>query len=325
MVDANLKDRRIGWVGTGRMGYALASRLLEAGCDVGVYNRTRAKAEPLAEQGATIVDTATELADRDIVFTIVAGSDDFKQVVLGEGGLLSGAGGGPTVIVDSSTVSPAASAEVRAEAERRGSALLAAPVSGNPRVVEAGLLTFVVSGPKDAYREALPYIERLGAGVTYVGDGDRARLVKICHNLLLGVVAQSLSEIAVLAEKGGVSRADFLEFLNNSVMGSLFTRYKTPALVKLDFTPTFTPALLFKDFELGFEAARRFGVPMPVAAAAQQVVQALMGHGYQDVDFAALLELQAQSSGLEIQPEGVPVSDGLGDGEVGMTSARASA
>jgi len=325
MADANLKDMRIGWVGTGRMGYALASRLLEAGCDVSVYNRTRAKAEPLAEQGATIVDAASELADRDIVFTIVAGSDDFKQVVLGEAGLLSGSGRGPSVIVDSSTVSPAASAEVRAEAERRGSALLAAPVSGNPRVVEAGLLTFVVSGPEDAYRDALPYIEQLGAGVTYVGDGDRARLVKICHNLLLGVVAQSLSEIAVLAEKGGVSRADFLEFLNNSVMGSLFTRYKTPAFVNLDFTPTFTPALLFKDFELGFEAARRSGVPMPVAAAAQQAVQALMGNGYQDVDFAALLELQARGSGLDLEPEGVPVSDGLGDGEVGMSSARASA
>jgi 3-hydroxyisobutyrate dehydrogenase len=323
--DVNLKARRIGWVGTGRMGYALVSRLLEAGCDVAVHNRTRAKAEPLAEHGAEIVDSPADLADRDVVFTIVAGSSDFEEVVLGERGLLSGSGGVPAVVVDSSTVSPEASAEVRAEAERRGSALLAAPVSGNPRVVEAGLLTFVVSGPEAAYRDALPYIELLGAGVTYVGEGDRARLVKICHNLMLGVVAQSLSEIAVLAEKGGVSRADFLDFLNKSVMGSLFTRYKTPAFVNLDFTPTFTPELLFKDFELGFEAAREHGVPMPVAAAAQQVVQALMGHGYRDVDFAALLELQARGSGLELEPEGVPVSDGLGDGKVGMVSARSSA
>jgi 3-hydroxyisobutyrate dehydrogenase len=325
MPEVNLKDRRIGWVGTGRMGYALVSRLLEAGCDVGVYNRTRAKAEPLAELGATIVDEAAELADREIVFTIVAGSADFKDVVLGERGLLSGSGAKPAIVVDSSTVSPAVSAEVRAEAEERGSALLAAPVSGNPRVVEAGLLTFVVSGPEEAYRDALPYIERLGAGATYVGEGDRARLVKICHNLLLGVVAQSLSEIAVLAEKGGVSRAAFFEFLNKSVMGSLFTRYKTPAYVNLDFAPTFTPELLFKDFELGFEAARHHGVPMPVAAVAQQVVQTLMGHGYRGVDFAALLELQAQGSGLDLKPEGVPVSDGLGDGKVGMLSGQSPA
>jgi 3-hydroxyisobutyrate dehydrogenase len=325
MGDGNLKERRVGWIGTGRMGYALVTRLLEAGCDVGVYNRTRAKAEPLAELGATIVDTPAELADRDIVFTMVAGPADFKEVVLGDGGLLSNPDETPDVIVDSTTISPDASAEVAAEAASRGSALLAAPVSGNPKVVEAGLLTFVVSGPEDAYREALPYIERLGKGVTYVGEGERARLVKICHNLMLGVVAQSLAEIVVLAEKGGVSRAAFLEFLNNSVMGSMFTRYKTPAYVNLDFKPTFTPALLFKDFDLGFQAARDLGVPMPVAAAAQQVVQALMGNGYNDVDFAALLELEARSSGLELNPEGADVSDGLGDGKVDLTPASSSA
>jgi 3-hydroxyisobutyrate dehydrogenase len=325
MPDPNLKDRRLGWVGTGRMGYALARRLLEAGCDVAVYNRTRSKAEPLGELGATIVDSPADLAGRDIVFTMVSGPADFKQVLLGEGGLLSRGDTGPGIVVDSSTVSPEASAEVRREAQRRGTALLAAPVSGNPRVVEAGLLTFVASGPEDAYRQALPYIELLGAGATYVGEGDRARLVKICHNLLLGVVAQSMAEITVLAEKGGVSRADFLAFLNDSVMGSLFTRYKTPAYVNLDFTPTFTPALLFKDFELGFEAASEHGVPMPVAAAAQQLVQALMGNGYRDVDFAALLELQARSSGLELKPEGAPVSDGLDDGGIRALATRSSA
>jgi 3-hydroxyisobutyrate dehydrogenase len=325
MGDGNLKERRVGWIGTGRMGYALVKRLLEAGCDVGVYNRTRAKAEPLAELGATVVDTPAELADRDIVFTIVAGPTDFKEVVLGEVGLLSNPDETPDVIVDSTTISPDASAEVAAEAASRGSALLAAPVSGNPKVVEAGLLTFVVSGPEDAYREALPYIERLGKGVTYVGEGERARLVKICHNLMLGVVAQSLAEIVVLAEKGGVSRAAFMEFLNDSVMGSMFTRYKTPAYVNLDFKPTFTPALLFKDFELGFQAARELGVPMPVAAAAKEVVQALMGNGYDDVDFAALLELEAKGAGLDLTPEGADVSDGLSDGKVDLTAAGSSA
>ena len=318
MPDVKLNGRRLGWVGTGRMGYALVSRLLDAGCDVAVYNRTRSKAEPLGELGATIADSPADLAARDIVFTMVAGPADFKEVLLGDGGLLSQTGAAPPIVVDSTTVSPDASAEVREQAARRGTALLAAPVSGNPRVVEAGLLTFVVSGPEDAYRQALPYIEQLGAGVTYVGEGERARLVKICHNLMLGVVAQSLAEITVLAEKGGVSRAAFLEFLNNSVMGSLFTRYKTPAYVNLDFTPTFTPTLLFKDFDLGFEAAKELGVPMPVAAAAAQVVQALMGHGYRDTDFAALLELQAHGSDVDLQPENVPVSDGLGDGKVAV-------
>jgi 3-hydroxyisobutyrate dehydrogenase-like beta-hydroxyacid dehydrogenase len=120
-----------------------------------------------------------------------------------------------------------------------------------------------------------------------------------------------MAEIAVLAEKGGVARADLLAFLNDSVMGSMFTRYKTPAYVNLDFKPTFTPALLLKDFDLGFEAAGELGVPMPVAAAAAQVVQALIGNGYTDVDFAALLELEARGSGLELRSEDVDVSDGL--------------
>jgi 3-hydroxyisobutyrate dehydrogenase len=311
----NLKDRRVGWVGTGRMGYALAGRLLDAGCDLAVYNRTRSKAEPLAERGGTIVDSPAELADRDIVFTMVAGPADFKDVVLGERGLLSSPEAAPRVIVDSSTVSPDASAEVRVATDARGVALVAAPVSGNPKVVAAGKLTFVASGPKEAYDEALPYIELMGAGVTYVGEGDRARLAKICHNLMLGVVAQSMAEITVLAEKGGIPRAAFLQFLNDSVMGSTFTRYKTPAYVNLDYSVTFTPALLFKDFVLGSDAAREHGVPMPVAAAAGEAVQALMGHGYRDVDFAALLELEARGSGLDLQPEDVLVSDGLGGDE----------
>jgi 3-hydroxyisobutyrate dehydrogenase-like beta-hydroxyacid dehydrogenase len=318
----DFKGKKLGWVGTGRMGHALATRLLEAGCELAAYNRTRAKAEPLAESGATVVDAPAELADRDIVFTMVAGPEDFKAVVLGENGLLSRSDTAPPVIVDSSTVSPEASAEVRAHTDARGVALLAAPVSGNPSVVEAGKLTVVVSGPNDAWETARPYLELFGAGATYVGEGDVARLVKICHNLMLGVVAQSLAEITVLAEKGGVSRAAFLEFLNKSVMGSMFTRYKTPAIVNLDFTPTFTPALLYKDFHLGFEAAEEHGVPMPVAAAAQQVVQALMGFGYDDTDFIALLELQARASSLELESENVAVSDGLSDGKIDMLSAR---
>jgi 3-hydroxyisobutyrate dehydrogenase-like beta-hydroxyacid dehydrogenase len=319
----DLKTKTLGWVGTGRMGYALATRLLKAGCDLAVYNRTRAKAEPLAELGAIIVDEPVDLADRDIVFTMVAGPEDFKSVVLGDNGLLRSSRSAPDIIVDSSTVSPEASAEVRAETETHGVALLAAPVSGNPSVVDAGRLTVVVSGPSEAWEQARPYLGLFGAGATYVGEGDAARLVKICHNLMLGVVAQSLAEITVLAEKGGVSRAAFLEFLNKSVMGSMFTRYKTPAIVNLDFSPTFTPALLHKDFRLGFQAAEAHGVPMPVAAAAQQAVQALMGFGYEDVDFMALLELEARASSLELEPENVAVSDGLrDDGKVDVMSAR---
>jgi 3-hydroxyisobutyrate dehydrogenase len=303
--------RRLGWVGAGRMGQALAARLLAAGHEVAVYNRTRSKAESLVEAGATVVDSPAQLVDRDVVFTMVAGPDDFKQVVLGPDGILAGDGRAPAVIVDMTTVSPEAGSEVREEAARRGTALLAAPVSGNPKVVKAGRVTLVVSGPREAYDEVEPLLALLGAGVTYVGDGERARLAKICHNLMLGVVAQCMAEIVVLAEKGGMSRNDFLEFLNGSVMGSMFTRYKTPAYVNLDFTPTFTPLLLRKDFDLGLAAARELDVPMPVAAAAQQTVQALIGSGHTEEDFAALLEMQARASGLDLVSENADIDEGL--------------
>jgi 3-hydroxyisobutyrate dehydrogenase len=308
---SNENGRRLGWVGAGRMGHALAARLLAAGHDVAVFNRTRAKAESLTEAGATVVDAPAELADREVVFTMVAGPDDFKEVILGPAGVLSGNGSAPAVIVDMTTVSPEASSAVRDEAAQRGVALIAAPVSGNPKVVAAGRVTLVASGPREAFDRVAPLLDLLGTGVTYVGDGEKARLAKICHNLMLGVVAQCMAEVTVLAEKGGMSRAAFLDFLNNSVMGSMFTRYKTPAYVNLDFTPTFTPLLLRKDFDLGLQAARELDVPMPVAAAAQQMIQALIGSGHTDEDFAALLEQQALASGLELVSEEADVDEGL--------------
>ncbi len=299
---------RLGWIGLGRMGLVLAKRLLEAGHDLAVYNRTREKAEPLAELGATVVDSPAGLADRDIVFTMVAGSKDVEEVV---DALLSSDEHRPRVIVDSTTISPGAAEQIRAKAAERGTAMLAAPVSGNPKVAASGRLTIVASGPSEAWEEARPYLEALARRVTYVGDGERARLVKVCHNLMLGVVAQCMAEITVLAEKGGISRADFLEFLNDSVMGSTFTRYKSPAYVNLDYTPTFTPELLLKDFHLGAEAARELGVPMPLAAATEQIVQSLLSAIGNEVDFAALLELEARGSSLTLEAEDVEVDDGL--------------
>ncbi|MFE2430360.1 NAD(P)-dependent oxidoreductase [Streptomyces sp. NPDC059373] len=302
---------RIGWIGAGRMGFQLAARLLDAGHDVAVYNRTRAKAEPLAERGATIVDRPVDLADRDVVFIMVSASADLEAVTTGPGGVLTSPDAAPKVVVDSSTVSTQVSALIRNEAAKRGTDFLAAPVSGNPKVIAAGKLTVAVSGSREVFDQVEPLLALLGRGVTYVGEDEVARLVKIAHNVFLGVVTQSLAEITILAEKGGVSRAAFLEFLNDSVMGSVFTRYKTPALVNLDFKPTFTPPLLRKDFDLGLSAARELEVPMPLAAATAQLVAGVIGAGYVDEDFATLLLEQARSSGITLEAENVPVDDGL--------------
>ena len=301
----------IGWIGAGRMGLQLAIRLIDAGYDVAIYNRTKSKTEPAVEKGAVAVDSPAELADRDIVFSMVSASDDLIQVMTGATGVLSNPELAPKVIIDCSTVSVAASAEVRTVADKRGTAMLAAPVSGNPKVVAVGQMTMAVSGEKDVYDAVEPVLLPLGKGVTYVGEGEVARLVKICHNVFLGVVIQSMSEITLLAQKGGASRAAFLEFLNDSVMGSVFSRYKSPALVNLDFTPTFTMPLLLKDFTLGLEAAHELGVPMPVASTAETLVASALGAGHVDEDFATLVLEQARRSGLELTSEDVAVDDGL--------------
>lgn len=307
----NKYPHRVGWIGTGRMGAALVERLLASHVDLWVYNRTRSKAEPLADKGAKIVDSPADLAGRDIVFTMVAGPEDVLEVTLGAEGVLSQSDRRPRIIVDSTTIDATTSQTLTRRAGELGTAVLAAPVSGNPKVVKSGRLTAVVSGPREAYETVRPYFECFGRKVTYVGPGDEARLVKLCHNLMLGVVTQSMAEITLLAEAGGVSRSDFLEFLNDSVMGSVFTNYKTPAFVNLDYTPTFTWHLLRKDFELGLETGRLLDVPLPTAALVHQIVMDGIGRGFGDQDFSSMLSRQAEGTRVELVPENKEVSDGL--------------
>ena len=305
-----LKKHRLGWVGIGRMGYAMAERLAKAGCDLTVYNRTREKAEPLAKVGAKIAGRASDLAGCDIVFTMVATGDDVKAVLEGPNGVLAGSGK-PKFVVDSTSISIEESAAIRRLLAARGVKLLAAPVSGNAKVIKAGKLTFCVSGPPDAFETAKPYLDVMGAGSSYVGDGELSRIAKIAHNVYLGVVIQSLAEVTILAQKAGMTRAAFLDFLNRSVMGSAFSKYKTPALVNLDMSVTFTPPLLRKDIDLGLDAGRTLEVPMPLTSITRDLVQTLIGSGYGEEDFAALIKLQAKASGIELKSENAPVGDGL--------------
>jgi 3-hydroxyisobutyrate dehydrogenase-like beta-hydroxyacid dehydrogenase len=302
---------RIGWIGIGRMGYAMAERLAKAGTDLTVWNRTRSKAEPLAAHGAKVAATLPELASCDLVFCMVSAWNDVKEVVAGPSGLLSDRSRAPKLLIECSSISLDGSAELRKILAGRGVDLLAAPVSGNAKVIKAGRLSFVCSGPKSAYDAALPYLRMMGSSASYVGEGELARIVKICHNVFLGVVTQSLAEITVLAQKAGVPRHAFLDFINQSVMGSTFSRYKTPAFVNLDFKVTFTPHLLRKDLDLGLDAGRRYEVPMPLASLTRDMVQTLIGRGMTEEDFAQLLLLEAEAAGVKLAPENVPVGDGL--------------
>jgi 3-hydroxyisobutyrate dehydrogenase-like beta-hydroxyacid dehydrogenase len=288
------------------MGYAMAERLAKGGCDIAVWNRTKAKADPLSKYGAKVVNQLEELSTKDILFCMVSTYDDVKEVL---GKAL--AKGKPKMVVECSSISLEGSAELREMLGKKGIQYLAAPVSGNAKVIKAGKLTFVVSGPKAAYDMARPYLDMMGTGSSYVGEGELARIAKICHNVMLGVVIQNLCEVTVLAEKAGMPRHAFLDFLNKSVMGSMFTRYKTPALVNLDFHVTFTPKLLRKDLDLGLDAGREFEVPMPLTSLTRDLLQQMIGNGMTEEDFSTLLVMQAKASGLALKAENKEVGDGL--------------
>jgi len=289
------------------MGYAMAERLAKGGCDVTVWNRTAEKAQPLTEYGAKVAKQLKELASKDIVFCMVSTWDDVKQVM---DKLLAGSEK-PRMVVECSSISLEGSAELREMLAEQKVQYLAAPVSGNAKVIKAGKLTFVVSGPKAAYDAAKPYLDMMGTGSSYVGEGELSRIAKICHNVMLGVVMQNLCEITILAQKAGMPRHAFLDFLNKSVMGSMFTRYKTPALVNLDFHVTFTPKLLRKDLDLGLDAGRRLEVPMPLSSLMRDLLQQMIGQGMTEQDFSTLILAQAKASGIELKPENVNVGDGL--------------
>ena len=312
MDSADLTSKKLGWVGAGRMGYAMAERLAGAGCDLTIWNRTRSKAEPLAAHGVRVVDGPAELGDREIVFTMVATEHHLIDVLFGNDGVMS-TESAPKVVVDCTSISAEGSAEVRSRLAERGVEFIAAPVSGNAKCVKAGKLSVVASGPEKTFEQIRGYLEIIGGhGSTWVGEGELSRIVKICHNVHLGVVTQSLAELTVLAEKSGVSRHAFLDFMNKSVMGSVFSRYKSPGWVNLDWSVTFTPELMRKDMDLGLSLGRKHEVPMPTAAVTRDSFQASMGQGNrEDVDFSIVLEFMAKCSGIELESENVDVPSGL--------------
>ncbi len=311
--------QKVGWIGMGRMGYPMAERLLKAGYDVSIWNRTRSKAEPLKEKGGKVVDKPSDLAGLDVVFSIVSTGSDLEQVYFGKDGVFSGSKN-PPILVDCSTIAVDESVEIRKRLKERSADFICAPVSGNAKVIKSGKLSSVCSGPEAAFRKVEDMVKVIAPkGVSYVGDGELARVCKIAHNVMLGVVIQNLIEITLLTNKMGVPRHAFLAFLNNGVMGSMFTAYKSPALVNLDWTTTFTPELLRKDLDLGLELGREWDVPMASTAATREALQAHFGtatlqkdpEGYLQKDFAALMETIALQAGMKLEPENVKVPTGL--------------
>jgi len=286
-------------IGLGNMGTAFAERLLDAGYGLVVMNRTPAKAAPLEARGATLAGSYADIAESvDVVLTSLADDDALDEVAAA---LLAVAKPG-TVLVDTSTVSPAASARVAERAERASVAYMRAPVSGNPTVVRAGNLSFIVSGPSETLDRVEPILLAIGPTVYRVGAAEEARVVKLAINLMIGGLAQLMAEALVLGESSGVSRAALLEVMGGSAAGAPFVRYKTGALLEDDYSATFTTALMGKDLDLILDAAGDAGVELPVTTRLQAIVRAAIEAGYADDDFMALFPFLASTSRSHAAP-----------------------
>jgi 3-hydroxyisobutyrate dehydrogenase len=283
----------VGWIGAGRMGSAMVTRLLEAGVPVVLWNRTIERARPLQEAGATVVADLEDVAALPVVFTSLASPADLDQVAR----RIARSSPRPEHVVDTSTVSVECVTDVARLLGAVDTRFLAAPVSGNPGAVRAGNAAFVCSGDAVTYERGRPVLETIGTRATYLGEGAEATIAKLGHNLMLAVTTQALAEVVTLCSQRGVEPAALMEFLNTSVLGSTFTAYKTPAIVEHDLTPTFTTRLLLKDVELGLAEGRETSTPLPVAAQVREALVAAIAQGHADDDFMSLLAVQARACG----------------------------
>lgn len=296
----------VAFLGLGRMGAVMASRLLESGVSLSVWNRTAAKCDPLVEHGAVRLDDVRDAAGADVVFSMVL--DDGALAALHDpaSGLLSGPADDRRlrVWIDGSTVSPAAAEAAADAAAAAGVAYVSAPISGNPGVVKAGNAIFAISGDESALGVAEELCLRMGRAVHRVGSRAEANVVKLCTNALLAVTMQSIAEIAVLGDMLGVSRAALMGFVNDSAIGSPFSTYKTPPVVELDFPTAFTPEGQRKDIRLALELARELELPLPVLTETEVAYTRLIASGLgTDQDFATLILAVARDARHTLEPE----------------------
>ena len=272
----------------------MAERLLDAGYELLVFNRTPEKAGALAERGAAVAKTAAELVEQvDVVLTSLANDEAFEDVAAS---VVAAARPG-AVFVDMSTVSPAVSARVASLAETASVRYLRAPVSGNPTVVRAGNLSFIVSGEQETLVHVEPVLRAIGPTIHHVGDAEQARVVKLAMNLMIAGLAQLMSEALVLGEAAGVSRASLLEVMGNSAVGAPFVKYKTEPLLRDDFSATFTTALMEKDVDLVLAVAEEVGVELPLAGELKALLVSAIEAGYAEDDFMSLFSHLRSASG----------------------------
>ena len=303
-----MRAMRIAVLGLGRMGVEIARRVELAGHELFVWNRSPGPADEFAARGAGLLESPADALDRaELAITMLSDGTVLEAVALGPNGILEHASGG--TLVDMTTCSVESSARVAGECASRGVEFVRAPVSGNPSVVAAGNLSIVVSGSEQAFERFGAPLRDIGPNLFYVGEGERSRVVKLALNLVIGGTAQLIAEALVLTERHDIDRAEMLEIMGGSAIGSPFVKYKTPALVADDYTSTFTARLLAKDLDLALGRGAGTGVPLPLTEATRALVQECIELGMGDDDLMVLLPRLRRAAGLDARAGDPPLAN----------------
>jgi 3-hydroxyisobutyrate dehydrogenase-like beta-hydroxyacid dehydrogenase len=281
------------------MGSRMAQRLLAAGYAVTGYNRTRSKAQWLIDAGMKWAETPRAAAEAaEIIISMIANTEALRAVTTGPDGVLAGLSAGK-IYIDMSTVSPAASRELAAQAAAQGAQMLDAPVSGSVITLEEGKLSIMVGGDRGAFEKALPVLQHIGPKVTHVGGNGLAASMKIATNLSLAVQMLAFSEGLLLAEKSGIPRATAVEVLLNSVIASPMVKYRGPFVLNMPDEAWFDVNMMQKDLQLALEMGLRLNVPLPTTATTNEMLTAARAMGFAQQDFAVLFEVLAKLAGLK--------------------------
>ena len=297
-MSATIKRPAVGWIGVGKMGLPMASRVLAAGYAVKAFDPVGANLDQLATRGAARAASASDAASgADVIVSSLPDDAVLRRAVLGEEGILSGAKRG-AVFVETSTVSPSVSEEVAKVTAERGVDYVRVAVSGNPVLAEAGTLTVLASGPRAAWERVRPLLDCIGDKHFHVGEAEQARTLKLVINLMIAVSAGMMAEALALGRKGGIEWLTMLEVIESSAVASPMVKYKTPVLRERDFGSTFSCFQMMKDLDLILDAGRATGVPLALTALLRQMYEATAGQGWGGDDYIATVKLVERLAGL---------------------------
>ncbi|UOF89944.1 NAD(P)-dependent oxidoreductase [Fodinisporobacter ferrooxydans] len=293
--------KRIGFIGLGIMGEPMAVNLLNAGYELSVYNRTRAKAEELVKKGANRCDFPADVARQsEVVFTMLTADTAVEEVVFGNRGILEGASAG-LIVIDCSTISPNTSQKIYEALGKIGVDMLDAPVTGSKPQATEGNLTFMVGGKKEVYETCLPLFETMGKAAYYMGESGAGSYTKLANNTMGAINLLSLVEGMMIATKAGVDPELFVKVVSGGGARSGMTDNKSPKIINRDFQPDFATALMYKDMKLATQLAEQLNIPVPVLSTVKQLLQMATANGYGFEDVSSVVKCYEEWADIVVQ------------------------